>query len=673
MTELIHALIAWVAAHPEAAGATIALAAFSESLAFIGLLVPGALIMFAAGALIAGGGLEFWSTVLWAASGAALGDGLSYWLGRRYRGRIRSLWPFRRHPALLERGEAFFHRHGGKGVFLGRFVGPVRPVIPIVAGMLGMRPWRFYVANILSAAGWAPAYLLPGMAFGASLALAGRVAGRLALLLSGLLASAWLVGWLARSLYRLLAPRARDWAQRLLSWGRRHRRVRWLVGDLIDPDAPASRALLLWIALLIAGAWLFFGVLEDVLTRDPLVRADQAIYRALQGLRTPLGDRIMIAFSQLGDWPVTGATTLAGLAWLVLRRAKRDAAYWLTAIAFGGLAVLVIKPALQVARPSPAIAAAGTYSFPSGHATMSLVIYGYLSVLAARDFSVRWRWIVYAIGSFLVVGIAFSRLYLGVHWLSDVAGGLGLGATGVALIAIARQRHARRDTATRVSWVAAATLIIAGTWHAERTLSSDLQRYAVHLSVRTLQMGSWWQSQWRALPAQRIDLRGSEEQPLNVQWAGELANVHRDLLAGGWRDPIPLGARTALRWLAPTPSIADLPLTPQLHDGLPDALAMIRGSTDTEGPLVLRLWPAPVRLEPGGAPLWIGTVTAATTRPLLFITLPTSADDYDRALIATRQSIRQNQTRIVRRPGRAGRGSTRVLLIRSPRGPAPAG
>ncbi|MES9896122.1 MAG: VTT domain-containing protein, partial [Candidatus Thiodiazotropha endolucinida] len=93
--------------------------------------------------------------------------------------RLRGFWPFNRHPATLQRGITFFQRYGGKSVALGRFFGPVRAIIPLVAGMLGMPPLRFLAANILSALVWAPAYLLPGIVFGASLELASEVAFRL--------------------------------------------------------------------------------------------------------------------------------------------------------------------------------------------------------------------------------------------------------------------------------------------------------------------------------------------------------------------------------------------------------------------------------------------------------------------------------------------------------------
>ncbi|MBW2056596.1 MAG: DedA family protein [Deltaproteobacteria bacterium] len=158
-------LLTIITNNPHAAYFVILLVSFSESLAFVGLLVPGTMIMFGVGAVVSTGALSLKPTLIAAAIGAVGGDGASYWLGRHYRERLRNLWPFRRHPRMLTGGESFFRRYGAKSAFLGRFVGPLRPVIPIVAGMLDMPPLKFALVNVISAIGWAFAYTMPGVFF----------------------------------------------------------------------------------------------------------------------------------------------------------------------------------------------------------------------------------------------------------------------------------------------------------------------------------------------------------------------------------------------------------------------------------------------------------------------------------------------------------------------------
>src|SRR5471032_3573867 len=117
--------------------AVVFLAAFLEAIAVIGTFIPGSTAMFLAGALTGTGSLSLGWVFVWAIVGAIAGDGLSFWLGGRYKERIVQLWPFSKHPEVLEAGHRFFRKHGVKSVVLARFIGPLRAIVPVVAGMLG--------------------------------------------------------------------------------------------------------------------------------------------------------------------------------------------------------------------------------------------------------------------------------------------------------------------------------------------------------------------------------------------------------------------------------------------------------------------------------------------------------------------------------------------------------
>ncbi|QIB52908.1 MULTISPECIES: DedA family protein [Pseudomonas] len=161
--------MAWLSTHSQWLGFAIFLIALVESLAIAGLLVPGVVLMFAATAMAGGGDLRVWATLAWAFSGAVVGDLLSFALGRVFHQDIRRLSLFRRHPQWIDRGERFFRHYGVLSILIGRFVGPIRPVIPMVAGMFDMPVWRFVLVNIVSALAWAPAYVLPGFYAGRAL------------------------------------------------------------------------------------------------------------------------------------------------------------------------------------------------------------------------------------------------------------------------------------------------------------------------------------------------------------------------------------------------------------------------------------------------------------------------------------------------------------------------
>lgn len=162
MEHLAAELLALIKANPNWAMAVIAITAFGESFAFLSLLFPGTAILIASGGLVQAGVIPFFSTALAGIVGAILGDAISFWLGQKFGPVLPGMWPFCRHPGMLERGTAFFQRFGGISVFIGRFSGPLRAIVPITAGTLGMPAGLFYVANILSALIWAPALILSG-------------------------------------------------------------------------------------------------------------------------------------------------------------------------------------------------------------------------------------------------------------------------------------------------------------------------------------------------------------------------------------------------------------------------------------------------------------------------------------------------------------------------------
>ncbi|MDX1812003.1 MAG: DedA family protein, partial [Gammaproteobacteria bacterium] len=196
----------WLANHSFLAEIFVFLIAFAESLFIVGLILPGTVLMFGVGTLVGAGVLDLWHTMLIAFLGAVAGDGLSFYIGKFYYHRIVKVWPFNKHPDFIDKGKAFFEKHGGKSILIGRFVGPVRPVIPAVAGMMGMSQSYFFAVNIISALGWAPFYLIPGFVFGSSIQLAAEVGSRLVILFIIAIVAILLLSWLIKFVYLSLLP-----------------------------------------------------------------------------------------------------------------------------------------------------------------------------------------------------------------------------------------------------------------------------------------------------------------------------------------------------------------------------------------------------------------------------------------------------------------------------------
>lgn len=167
LESIVQSIIVFVKEHRSWAAPMMMILAFTESLAFISLVLPAWTVLVAIGTIVgANGGSDFWIVLACAAIGAALGDWVSYWLGYHYHEQISRMWPVNRYPNLLPQGRAFFDKWGAGAIWLGRFTGPLRASIPIIAGAVQMPQMRFQIANWGSAFLWATVLMYFGDALG---------------------------------------------------------------------------------------------------------------------------------------------------------------------------------------------------------------------------------------------------------------------------------------------------------------------------------------------------------------------------------------------------------------------------------------------------------------------------------------------------------------------------
>ena len=639
MAELFDQLLAWVTANPLWAWVAVFLVAFSESVAIIGLLVPGVVLMFGLGALVATGALEFWPVFWWAVAGAVTGDGLSFWLGRHFQDRLRSLWPFSHHPKALDRGIEFFRKYGGKSVAIGRFFGPVRAVIPLVAGMLGMPPWRFLIANLLSALVWAPAYLLPGVVLGASLELASEVAMRLVLLLVVLLVSLWLSYHLVRGFYRIVQPYTRRILQFLFSWGGRYRGLREIAQALADPSHPEFKGLTQLASLLILSV-LLFVLMTGAIPNHDTASLDYLLHNALQTLRSPWADELMVHFTRLGDLSVILIFAGSVTVWLLLRGDWRTVGYWLAATLFGLLVPVMLKYGLRIPRPEPRVADLGPWSFPSAHVLRALTVYGFFAVMITRSIQRDWRWVNYAVVAGMIAAIGLSRLYLGAHWLSDVVGSLLLGLAWISGLGIAYHRHTKPTThPIQLTLAASAVLLLTiGTeaWFWQRDDVAGYQPLPVNIQISE---DRWLQGLAQEIPDFREDLRGELDHPLTIQVAGDLNKLSSELQQRGWQPAEMLDWHNLLKLLSPSLPLQRLPVLPQVHDGKHEVLVLEK-HLPADSRLILRFWSSPFHLNPGDRPIWLGNIAPLEKTVVLnLLSYPVTETSHKSALTILQQDL----------------------------------
>src|SRR3954452_4217965 len=294
-----------------------------------GVPLPGETILIAAGVLAQRGHLGLGAAVAFGVLGAVLGDQLGYRIGRVGGRPFVLRWG--RHlfitPERLGRAEAFFGRHGGKAVFLARFFSGLRVFGALAAGTSRMR-WRtFLFYNALGGAVWATAAVSAGYLLGGSLGLVERWTGRASALLAGLLVLGVALylsyRWVAK--HPELIGRAFDrvGGERLRAF-LRSPAGRWL-GRRFSPRGAFGLVLTLGLALTGLFSWVFGGVVEDVLTRDPLVRMDVAVLRYLHSHAEPyLTLSAGVLEAVFSPEALLSAAALAGCALAVVAHRRKD-------------------------------------------------------------------------------------------------------------------------------------------------------------------------------------------------------------------------------------------------------------------------------------------------------------------------------------------------------------
>ena len=608
-THSLSSLFEWLQQNPLLGLLFVFLVACGESLAVVGLIIPGALLMVGFGALIALDYLPFTPTIIVAIFGAIVGDGISYWLGVKYNRNLAGVWPFSRYPDLFSRGEIFFQRHGGKSVLLGRFFGPLRPIIPAIAGMMRMPMRRFFLINVLSAVFWAPLYLLPGFIFGASLELASEFAGRFTLLLVVLVFSLWLFVWLIRLGYLWFMPISDAVMAKLINWSRRHPVAGAIPAAIVTPDHSEIRGLSL-LALILLLATIGFILLSELAGYFPFMHNfNQLVFHTLQALHNPPFDHAMVFITAMGDvWLLVTLVFLTAV-YLFLTKQYLALWHWILVFIFPLLLLELLKQFYALPRP-PGIEMLHDYAYPSGHATLATATYSFLAIFLARDVQTPYRLVIYISAGLLIILIAFSRLYLGAHWLTDVVGGMLLGLAWAALIGIAYRRHAperylkRTDLGFVGGLLIVSLLAYPGIMHGNQYAlykSSPIHYYMAEKA--------WLESGWQAVPSVREDLRGYNDFVFNLQLMGDKDKITENFQSAGWNSS-DTSLRQYFNWFNPSVTAAELPLLPHIHDGRYEDLHF-HISTSEHKLFVIRLWRSRIAIQNanGNHTLWFGYIS----------------------------------------------------------------
>ncbi len=599
----IEPLTTWLNHHPHWAGIFTFLVAFSESLAIIGSIVPGSITMTAIGMLIGTSVIPCLPTFAWAVLGAISGDSASYYLGYYYHERISEYWPFRSYPQMLESGKVFFKQHGGKSVFLGRFLGPLRSIIPMIAGMMRMPNQMFLCANITSAILWSLMYILPGILIGtAASELSPHLAGQLFVYTLMILCGIWVLTCLIKYSFFALKRFTNNHLQAFWLWMSKHPRLNtWatLISNPRNLHDHRQIALLLLALSSLAG---FIIIAISAHQRGWIILYDKPIFNFLQSIRLPILDTIFMGFTFIADKKTLLPLLFIIFLYLVYRKKKWEAAHWLSNGIVSAILVYVLKPFINIPRPEGLVQIRYGASFPSGHTTFSVAIFGFLFYLIAKNTSSSIRRFIAIPGILLLTCIGFSRLYLGMHWLSDVIGSILIASSVLLLHILSYQRSDNKRINVRNIIFFTITIIVSiNAFFMYKNFHSAIEGSQLKHTIQTSQLTLWWNGK-EPLPSHRKNRFGIDVAPLNIQWVMPLNDIQQRFKKNGWHTENRNDISNRFKTLLQTKNNR-ISLFSKLYNNKPPKLLM------TKGHKIIRLWRSSIYFRHSKLPLWIGAIS----------------------------------------------------------------
>jgi len=419
--------------------------AFAETGAFVGLVVPGETVMLLGGAVAGQGAIDIYLLIAIAWFTAWAGDTTSFFIGRR----LGREFVLRHGPRFgigherFEKVEDYFSRHGGKTIFIGRFISLVRAFAPFIAGSSGMRYRAFVPYSILGTGLWASAHILVGYFFSRSIESAAKYAGRGAFVLATTIVVIVVAVTLVRH-FRVEANR-----RAAVDWMRRHAATRWIVvltrrfrpqleflWERVTPGGTFGLELTSLMATFAVASFVLVAYTVIVNGEPGPTPGDTTAIEIAERLGAGWLTDLSKVFTHLGSSAVIGLMAIAAAGLLAARRRWAEFGVLVAGLLLIFIGVHELKDMVDRPRPGGGLIDVSGSSFPSAHAAYS-TFYVWLAVtivLRLRPGMARGAAVI-AAGIALTVLVGLSRVYLGVHYLSDVSAGWALGIAAFSLCA----------------------------------------------------------------------------------------------------------------------------------------------------------------------------------------------------------------------------------------------
>ncbi|QBR84346.1 hypothetical protein E3983_08215 [Legionella israelensis] len=608
--DYVQPLTTWLHDNPQWALTITFAISFGESLAIIGSIVPGSVTMTAIGILAGSGVMRIDLTLLAAIAGAILGDNASYFLGYYFRDRLINVWPFSRHPHWLTLGKHYFSRHGGKSVLIGRFFGPLRPVIPVIAGMMHMSQWKFLIANVISAIGWSIVYVVPGILIGAaSNELSAENATRLFLFILVLLICIWLLS--------IIIKKFLTYAKRILSlnlhefwlWSRKHPALSkyFLAITPIDEQDHYPTAAL--VILTTFNIFLLLALLIFLIEQNWINKVNYSVHLFLQSLRITEIDSFMLLLSQLISAATLITSSLAVILFFIYKKNIRVLSYLISIMVSSFLIAKGLSFLIKYPRPHGILVNLPGSSFPEVNLCFATAVFSFLSFYLNKTSNSVLRKIHITILLSILPASGFAVLYLGDYWLSDVIAAFILGILISLIHWIFYRRKLSKEHST--SFPANIFLLV--------ILFSTIVNFSVNYQTLVhnhtpyqkeflITEEKWWNQSQPVLPVYRHNRIGHVASLLNIQYVGSISLLKQSLEKYGWKKYDESMLTEILKRMSAQSREDALPLLTQLYNNRRPVLLMTYDDRECDCLFVLRIWRSNYHLNRLGKYIWIGSI-----------------------------------------------------------------
>ncbi len=614
--ENLQPLLNWLSLYPNFTYFCIFLLSLSESLVIVGLIVPGIAIMTIIGTLVGAGYINFWPTLIASILGAIIGDGLSYWIGQKFQHQIRMWWIFRRHPIIITRCEEFFNKHGRKSVVFGRFVGPVRPMIPAVAGMMKMPPTNFYLVNIISAFLWAPVYLFPGVIVGTSLSeLPPEVNKKIISLLIIILFSIWGTAKIVKSLYYHIKKRVRKFSNNIFLYAESNS-LHLLQKIIKHPLTHKTQQ---------ADTFLFFIILLIVTILFIISTNSHALATSLNPFFKQLSLMLHTSNNHYNNLLLTIYNN-CNLTVLLLSFVYILGYFALASINTSDKNIFVFKRTIiltsalllsffatfyfltkTIAYPSPYELNYNIfyYSFPNLNIGLLTLLLGYLGVIKYCNNPIAYKYSSFGFYAIAILTLfVLLSLYMGYAWVSDIIGAILISSCLLLIFCIIYWQDPLENLDFKHFYKIGSIiftcmiLINSSVFYFYSKNKHDILSANSHIISTEINLTDWQQ--------QPDELFDSINDPIiNVHWLEDKENIIQILTDANWHKHPDFNFSNLLKIFKNHPDINEIPLQPKFYQ---DNAAKINYSKYEGNNKILniRLWQSEYKIN--GKNLWIGTI-----------------------------------------------------------------